>query len=252
MNCEICQEQFDLAEKKPFVLMPCIHSYCSECINKFKESKCPNCRQSFYSAKPNWTLLKLLPESRVDKLKQNIQNYSNQIECLKEQFRLSLEQKFSENRIKINKINSQIFAKTNELINEIFSVQIQLINQTGEISNRMTRRLNDLKEKENNIEICALKFKDQLEINHDLTEKEMRYLSQEMLMIINGFKSSLNQIDQPDEEYELNGVSSFDFKLVKVSFKFLNLFIYFKSSISFKLIYFIFLFKKEKNTLRIL
>jgi len=216
MNCEICQDQFDLAEKRPLVLMPCIHSYCSECINKLKESKCPNCRQPFYLTKPNWTLFKLLPESRVDKLKQNIKNYSSQIESLKEQFRLNLEEKFNENRIKLNRLNNQIFEKTFELINKVSIIQLQLINETDEISSRITRRLNDLKEKENKIELSTLKFKDQLDIIDGLNEKEMINLSNEMLLYINGFKCSLNQIDQPDDEYELSATSSFDFKLVKV------------------------------------
>lgn len=48
MDCAICSQQFTLPGRTPQVL-PCGHTFCSECISRFTRSRtldCPNCRQS--------------------------------------------------------------------------------------------------------------------------------------------------------------------------------------------------------------
>ena len=219
MNCEICQDSFNLAEKKPLLLLPCCHTYCSECILQLKEPTCPNCRQLIMSTKPNWSFMKLLPESKVDKLKADIKSYLNQTESLKAKFHSQLEQKLDVSKTKITQWNSQIVSKTNELINMMYGIQKNLLNQTEQLSNRLTAHLIDLEEKQSKIEISAkLRFTDRIERFEQLTEKEMINFSKELLLYMNGFTFSLKQIDHADDEYELDAISSLDFKLVKVKY----------------------------------
>lgn len=71
MNCDICENKFDESSYKPYVLYPCSHTFCINCLNVWTEKTCPNCRLVIQDKNPNWMLMKLIAE--IDKININCQ-----------------------------------------------------------------------------------------------------------------------------------------------------------------------------------
>ena len=61
MECEICRQKFNENKFKPMVVMPCCHTYCSKCLETWKEKTCPSCRVLIQGSNINWSLLKTVP-----------------------------------------------------------------------------------------------------------------------------------------------------------------------------------------------
>ena len=57
-TCPICFELFLPPEHSPFILFPCGHSFCKQCIDSYAKikKKCPFCRSGFNSMAPNISL----------------------------------------------------------------------------------------------------------------------------------------------------------------------------------------------------
>ncbi|XP_052122273.1 uncharacterized protein LOC113212092 [Frankliniella occidentalis] len=70
MECDICTDLFDGAERAPKVL-PCGHTACLQCLRRLQDSKCPTCRQIFTGPSEglptNFLALKLPEGIRLDR-----------------------------------------------------------------------------------------------------------------------------------------------------------------------------------------
>ena len=65
-KCPICKNIYT-TERKPFVLQPCGHGLCKDCIKALRDHegencKCPQCRETIIEEKPNFELIELLPD----------------------------------------------------------------------------------------------------------------------------------------------------------------------------------------------
>ena len=59
IECTICIDLF----KNPHLLVPCLHTFCKECIDRVSatgENKCPMCRQDFLQTRQNFALLSIV------------------------------------------------------------------------------------------------------------------------------------------------------------------------------------------------
>jgi hypothetical protein len=54
LTCQICLIKFNENKNKPVTLVPCGHTYCCTCIEKFADNLCPYDRQLFRSTVINW------------------------------------------------------------------------------------------------------------------------------------------------------------------------------------------------------
>lgn len=61
-ECELCLDNYNQFECKPFSLVPCGHSICSKCSNSLERNLCPYCRETFETKVPNWEIIKRLPK----------------------------------------------------------------------------------------------------------------------------------------------------------------------------------------------
>jgi hypothetical protein len=48
IKCEKCKQTYDHSKHKPYVLTPCGHSLCIDCINRLDTSMCPLCDKNFF------------------------------------------------------------------------------------------------------------------------------------------------------------------------------------------------------------
>ena len=65
-KCPICKNIYT-TDRKPFVLQPCGHGLCKDCIKSLREHdgencKCPQCREVIIEEKPNYELIELIPD----------------------------------------------------------------------------------------------------------------------------------------------------------------------------------------------
>ncbi|XP_052124729.1 uncharacterized protein LOC113206702 isoform X8 [Frankliniella occidentalis] len=69
LECDICSERFDGAERLPKVL-PCGHTACLQCLRRLPDSCCPTCRRDFNGPPvqliTNFLALKLVEEAKLD------------------------------------------------------------------------------------------------------------------------------------------------------------------------------------------
>ncbi|XP_052122274.1 uncharacterized protein LOC113212093 isoform X1 [Frankliniella occidentalis] len=70
MECDLCTEHLDGAERVPKVL-PCGHSACIQCLRRLPDARCPTCRRDFTGPPEglptNFLALKLLEGRRLDR-----------------------------------------------------------------------------------------------------------------------------------------------------------------------------------------
>ena len=64
-ECELCLENYNLYDKKPYSLVPCGHSICIKCFESLTKTVCPYCRAPYATKIPNWEIIKRLPKPSV-------------------------------------------------------------------------------------------------------------------------------------------------------------------------------------------
>lgn len=66
-DCELCIENFNQFDRKPYSVVPCGHTICLDCLNKLEINKslCPFCRIEMQSKIPNWEVMKRLPKPSI-------------------------------------------------------------------------------------------------------------------------------------------------------------------------------------------
>lgn len=79
-SCKICYSVYDDYEKKPYIISPCSHTICIDCLREILEinSNCPFCKKeikaSINEMKPNYELIDII---------NTIRNSNNDTRCVK-------------------------------------------------------------------------------------------------------------------------------------------------------------------------
>jgi hypothetical protein len=66
MECSICFNKYDNAQRKPYVINPCGHCFCSKCLAELPSQLCPNDRGKIESKTLNRAILELVEESHTN------------------------------------------------------------------------------------------------------------------------------------------------------------------------------------------
>jgi len=86
--CEICEESYDEEARRPVVIFPCGHTYCSDCLNKITNKLCPQCRQSIEQTVTNFSILK--QDKKENPIEEEIKKKIENFELIKESFDIIL------------------------------------------------------------------------------------------------------------------------------------------------------------------
>lgn len=124
-NCEICLEQFDHSIHKPHILA-CPHTLCLSCINQLTNKKCPTCNEPFIKTNLNVALLKFIPESSYDCLKNDSIKAYIELNEIKKNLKISRQEKLSLYEAKIASIQQTITNKTKQAISILKNNEQQL------------------------------------------------------------------------------------------------------------------------------
>ena len=217
MQCKICLEKYDHSKRKPYCLIPCAHSFCISCLNKLTILTCPNCNSSSTDKSPNWDLIELVPESRYDKIKQELEQNLNEANELKKELNKLREVKEAENSNKLELLQEEINSKSDHLINLIQFNRERLINQTKNIEDYLNKKLNETKinyqtdSKFKETEIC-------LETN-ELNETGLSNLSNEINSKKFDFQNKIDQLNKLENEFEIFTNDAIDINIGEISNK---------------------------------
>lgn len=74
LTCQICLMKFNENQNKPVTLVPCGHTYCCTCIEKFLDNLCPYDRQLFQSTVINWLVVGMISSRLQHDVNKNLSN----------------------------------------------------------------------------------------------------------------------------------------------------------------------------------
>ena len=83
MNCQVCLENFNTLDHKPYALIPCGHSFCLKCLNNLIEQFCPKCRKEINEKILNYAIIDILDmklfsivqHSNISLVRRSVNNY---------------------------------------------------------------------------------------------------------------------------------------------------------------------------------
>lgn len=198
MNCDICYDDYNSNEKKPFTLVPCGHTFCIKCINSLmsREASCPNCRKKISEKIPNYGLvglleLNLVPDLNTD-LKKSISLRQNEIKEAKEDYDLKFNKKLNESNKKIEQIKSQIVSHSDALIQTINQNKTDVLNEIQTHSSEFKQRLDSLNSSQSEDEIIDYNWNDLSKLDRN----ELNNLLKNLYSIKSKFNSKLEELNR--------------------------------------------------------
>jgi hypothetical protein len=154
MSCSNCYKRYNIFERKPFILYPCFHTFCRECICKL--NSCPYCSLSIEDKKEITAILDYLNKSSA------FNEQLNRIESTSQLNQLEIETKEKEIKSKSIQLENKIAIYTNKIIDLLMQQQNELILDLRE---QETKCLNQLKQ--------CLKHQKQIDIKINATKSNI-------------------------------------------------------------------------------
>ena len=210
MECDICFEKFDHSINKPLVLFRCAHTMCSKCVSLLSEPKCPSCGCVIEETRPNWSLLKTVPESDYDKLKSDLTKSISEIELLEKGFTETEQRKKEENSNLIKSLRSQVENRANDLIKQINMNKKNLFKEIDTNCKSLNNRepqlyfvQTDEKREETKEKINSNKFgKEQLlDLNVEFISRRSELKSQMNSKSVESYEFSINENTKIGENF---------------------------------------------------
>lgn len=220
MECEICHSTFNHTKKKPMSLYPCFHTFCSKCLDDWKEKTCPNCRLKIKDQNINWTVLKLVPEEDPcqARLKTELDQFLKDAENLKKEFDQMFSSKLKENKNKSNKLNDQINKKYNELLKVIQNNRTKLTDKIVNIEKQLNEKLNEINSSTSSSNFNFDTIRANLEEEDELDMYKMSQFKNELNIKTFQMKLKLEEMKKLDivanHEFKLNETSYADINLI--------------------------------------
>lgn len=108
--CEICEESYNEDTRRPLIIFPCGHTYCSECLNQVPNKLCPQCRRSITQTITNFSVLsQIVGVNKTDPIATDIKKRLDEFELIKESFDIILKKM----EFKLKEANAKLKMNTN-------------------------------------------------------------------------------------------------------------------------------------------
>jgi len=149
MNCNICSKEYNNSNNKPFILFPCCHTFCSECVLSL--TVCRNCSSSIDDKKANLALFDLLDEGLRVRKENNkkLNKFETDLQLL--EFNLTTLKESSDS--KSEKIEKLIIANTNDKVDLLLRKQNEVIDDLSKKESHINTVLNQLANDTNQLRI---------------------------------------------------------------------------------------------------
>lgn len=139
--CEKCFETYNQKSRVPNALFPCGHTFCEECVRKFRNRECAACSTQVEAQAVNWSLVNLIPRGRI------VDNYDEMVDELRQGMStLERLQKLNAERVEINKdvfdaIRARIHERAAQLIEKITEGREILLQSVKQIEEKWTNEM---------------------------------------------------------------------------------------------------------------
>lgn len=195
MECEICVKPYDKSKRQPFVVSPCSHTFCIECLQKLDLKQCRTCNKEIRGKNTNWALLQLVPESNFDTLKAKVQNTFEQAESSRQNFEELRQNHFEENFKRIKMFKHEIKVQR-ELIDELLHNHYQSINlEVDVLEEEESKKRMEIVEQEDNLKQQLIQAKQDIDSNN-LDESELLKLNDELASIHLNMNKCISEKDK--------------------------------------------------------
>lgn len=124
LTCNICFDEYNQLDKKPYMLLDCMHTFCQSCIKTFKVKDCPNCKNHFHTSKSNLKLIEIINKLHTTNLNR-LKNELNELDTLIKRFNPNEIAKTLDNSFK--QIKMQIVKHGDDLVKLINLNKIRLL-----------------------------------------------------------------------------------------------------------------------------
>ena len=152
MECELCEELYDESEHRPWILTPCGHCYCQDCLNKLINQSCPKCRGLVLSKTLNRGLLDVISSksntqrpttARDSKIFQSLEKVFSELDNEKVALKLSRDEMIKESGEVVRKLQEQIQEETNRKMNILLQDAQSLLGQLDLLAGEHVREVNE-------------------------------------------------------------------------------------------------------------
>lgn len=126
-DCELCIENYNNFDRKPFSLVPCGHAICLSCFNSLQKQDCPFCRSKFESKVPNWEIIKRLPKPTIPIVYYQIEIKLNSLSSLTKELSTNINLFFSNAKNKAQMTITDNSHENNEELSEKLKIILKLI-----------------------------------------------------------------------------------------------------------------------------
>ncbi len=210
MNCKLCTHKYNKSERRPFVLIPCGHTYCSCCVTHLKNKDtiqpftCPKCKKRVKSETLNLDLLEMLSMNLIvdvnAELKQSILKDLKEIKKIKSKLEINCEHKLNDSKSKIHLIRTQMNKRIDSFKAQFHDHAEMLVCRLDDLEKSMLYSIDELisAEQESNDETTCQKVKNIDEMDRN----QLNDLKQELATIKQKLDTKSHKLDEFEFNYE--------------------------------------------------
>jgi len=181
MSCEVCFEPFDHSNRKPYSLSSCPHTYCAICLDHLTNSKCPQCSKPIVGKNLNIALLKFIPKSEYDDLKEDTLKNLIEINESKQAIKYERQEKLNMQEIKLTSIRQAILYETTRKIKILKENKKMLLDECDLMLNEIKTNFDSNKFEYNSLFFITYS-KESIETN-ELNKDELQSLNNQIIEI---------------------------------------------------------------------
>ncbi|RNA21397.1 hypothetical protein BpHYR1_026871, partial [Brachionus plicatilis] len=126
-ECELCIENYNNFDRKPFSLVPCGHAICLSCFSSLQKPNCPFCRSKYESKVPNWEIIKRLPKPTIPIIYYQIEIKLNSLCSVTGDFGTAVNLFFSNAKNKTQMAITDNGNESNDALNEKLKILLKTI-----------------------------------------------------------------------------------------------------------------------------
>lgn len=199
-DCELCIENYNNYDKRPFSLVPCGHAVCLSCINNLQKPMCPFCRSKYENKIPNWEIIKRLPKATIPIIYYQIEIKISSLHSLTNQLYTSLNLFYSNAKDKIQMAITDNANQNNNELDEKLKILLKIVDnkhqETQDGFEKLRKNLENLKKK---IELDENKYSNE---NLNKFKNEIEKLTKNTMEKSDFLSLKQSQLDQVFKNYD--------------------------------------------------
>ena len=241
MNCDICFAAFDNSIHKPYSIVSvvpnidsskslvCLHTYCLSCWDQMSLTlkRCPKCNKLIKGKTLNTELLKQLPESEYDKIKDSsLKTFDESIvhlNELKQSIKVNREQKLKQHETQIDLVKKIITDETLKLISYLKQNEENLLNECDQNLKELPVDLDSNKYENNVLFQIDLSSREKI-VKNELSKDELNELTNKIAEIKEKLNATLNVVNIYEKPFNFipNKISNDDLLIGQIKLEFVN------------------------------